>query len=131
MLRPPRGTIPGAEREAPRAGRAPARADFAATPLAAPPDPDFAREQGLNWFLRQVLRLLSFGIRRKAKRHRVSYSFLFMRSNGAQLSQIASLIEDGTIRPVVDRTFPFEELNDAFAYIDTGRAKGKVVVTLT
>lgn len=98
--------------------------------ISGPPDPTFARSQGLNVVLRLVVRLLSAGIRRKAKRAGVDYSFLFMRADGAQLGRIAKLIEDGTIRPVVDRVFPFEQLNDAFAYIDTGRAKGKVVVTL-
>ena len=98
--------------------------------ISGPPDPDFGREQGLNWFLRRVLRLLSFGIRRKAERHRVSYSFLFMRANGAQLSQLTSLIEAGIIRPIMDRIFPFEATNEAFAYIETGRSKGKVVVKL-
>lgn len=96
--------------------------------ISGPPDPDFARDQGLNWFLRQVLRLLSFGIRRKAKRRRINYSFLFMRANGAQLSEITSLIETGIIRPVMDRVFPFEAINDALAYIEAGRSKGKVVV---
>jgi NADPH:quinone reductase-like Zn-dependent oxidoreductase len=96
--------------------------------ISGPPDPDFAREQGSNWFLRQVMRLLSFGIRRKAKRHRVGYSFLFMKADGAQLSEIASLIEAGIIRPVMDRVFPFEATNEAMAYIETGRAKGKIVV---
>lgn len=98
--------------------------------ISGPPDPDFAREQGLNWFLQQVLRLLSFGIRRKAKRRRASYSFLFMRANGAQLAQIASLIEAGIIRPIMDRVFPFEATNEALAYIETGRSKGKVVVNV-
>jgi NADPH:quinone reductase-like Zn-dependent oxidoreductase len=93
--------------------------------ISGPPDPDFARDQGLNWFLRQVLRLLSFGIRRKAKRRRISYSFLFMRANGAQLSEITSLIETGIIRPVMDRVFPFEAINDALAYIEAGRSKGQ------
>jgi NADPH:quinone reductase-like Zn-dependent oxidoreductase len=99
--------------------------------VSGPPDPAFARAQGLNAVLRLVLRLMSAGIRRKAKRAGVDYSFLFMRADGDQLGRITKLIEDGTIRPVVDRTFPFEKLNDAFAYIDSGRAKGKVVVTLT
>lgn len=98
--------------------------------ISGPPDPDFAREQGLNWFLQQVTRLLSSGIRRKAKGRQISYSFLFMRANGEQLSQIASLIEAGIIRPVVDRTFPFEATNEALAYIETGRSRGKVVVKL-
>lgn len=98
--------------------------------ISGPPDPDFARQQGLNWVLRQVLRLLSASIRRKARGKRVGYSFLFMRANGEQLSELASLIDAGIIRPVVDRTFPFEATNEALAYVETGRAKGKVVVTL-
>ena len=98
--------------------------------ISGPPDPAFARAQGLNAVLRLVVRLISAGIRRKAKRAGVDYSFLFMRADGEQLGRITKLIEDGAIRPVVDRTFPFEKLNDAFAYLDTGRAKGKVVVTL-
>ena len=76
------------------------------------------------------MRLLSFGIRRKAKAPAVSYSFLFMRANGEQLSKITSLIEAGIIRPVMDRVFPFEATNEALAYIETGRSKGKVVVKL-
>jgi NADPH:quinone reductase-like Zn-dependent oxidoreductase len=98
--------------------------------ISGPPDPAFARQQGLNWFLRQVMRLLSFGIRRKAKACRVSYSFLFMRANGEQLGEIASLIEAGIIRPVMDRVFPFEATNEAMAYLETGRSKGKVVVKI-
>jgi NADPH:quinone reductase-like Zn-dependent oxidoreductase len=96
--------------------------------ISGPPDPDFAREQGLNWFLRLILRFVSFDIRKKSKTHRVNYSFLFMRANGAQLSQITSLIEAGIIRPVMDRVFPFEATNDALAYVETGRSKGKIVV---
>ncbi|KRA61902.1 NADPH:quinone oxidoreductase [Caulobacter sp. Root655] len=98
--------------------------------ISGPPDPDFAREQGLNWVLRQVLGRVSAGIRKKAKARQVSYSFLFMRASGEQLSQITALIEAGIIRPVVDRIFPFEATNEALAYIETGRAKGKVVVRL-
>ncbi len=98
--------------------------------ISGPPDPAFARQQGLNWGLRLVMRLLSAGIRAKARRREISYSFLFMQASGEQLATIATLIEGGEIRPVVDRVFPFAELNDAMAYIDTGRAKGKVVVSI-
>lgn len=76
------------------------------------------------------MRLLSFGIRRKAKGRRARYSFLFMRADGAQLGEIASLIEAGIIRPVMDRVFPFEATNEALACIEAGRAKGKVVVKI-
>ncbi|OYZ77828.1 MAG: NADPH:quinone oxidoreductase [Rhizobiales bacterium 24-66-13] len=99
--------------------------------ISGPPDPDFARQKGLNWGLRQLMRLLSFGIRRKAKGRGLAYSFLFMRADGGQLSQITALIEAGAIRPVMDRIFPFKATNEALAYLDTGRSKGKVVVQLT
>jgi len=96
--------------------------------ISGPPDVAFAKQNGSNWFLQQAMRLLSFGIRKKAKHHGVSYSFVFMRANGEQLSKITSLIESGIIRQVMDRIFPFEATKQAWAYLETGRAKGKVVI---
>ncbi len=92
------------------------------------PDPDFAKDMGASWILRQVMRLLSYRIRKKAKRHHVSYSFLFMKADGDQLRAITPLIDSGIIRPVVDRVFPFESTKEAMAYVEHGRAKGKVIV---
>src|SRR5216117_4211925 len=94
--------------------------------ISGPPDPDFAQDRGLSWIVRLAMRLLSYRIRNKAKRHHVSYSFLFMRASGEQLREIGSLIDAGIIRPVVDRVFPFAETKEALAYVETGRAKCKV-----
>ena len=96
--------------------------------ISGPPEPEFARRQRLGLMLRLVMRILSSGIRRQARRAGLHYSFLFMAGNGSQLSEITSLIEKGVIRPVVDRVFPFEQTNDALAYVETGRARGKVVI---
>ncbi len=96
--------------------------------ISGPPDPDFAREIGLSWVLKLVMQVLSFRIRKKAKRHHVDYSFLFMRASGDQLREITSLIDSGIIRPVVDRVFPFESIKEALAYVEKGRSKGKVIV---
>ncbi|GAA0675489.1 NADPH:quinone reductase-like Zn-dependent oxidoreductase [Sphingomonas insulae] len=96
--------------------------------ISGPPDPAFAKAQGLNIVLRLLLRGTSAGIRRKAKRAGVDYSFLFMHADGGQLSKLTSLLEAGTIKPVVDRVFPFERMNDAMAQLDKGGAKGKLVV---
>jgi NADPH:quinone reductase-like Zn-dependent oxidoreductase len=98
--------------------------------ISGPPDIAFAQETGLSWVLRQVMRLLSFHIRSKATEYGISYSFVFMRANGQQLSKITALVESGLIQPVVDRTFPFEATNQAMAYLATGRARGKVVINL-
>jgi NADPH:quinone reductase-like Zn-dependent oxidoreductase len=51
-----------------------------------------------------------------------------MRESGAQLADLAKLVEAGIIKPVVDRTFPLDSTRDALAYVAQGRAKGKVVV---
>lgn len=96
--------------------------------ISGPPDVPFARSLGLNLFLRLVVWMLSRGVLKKAKSRGVLYSFLFMRAEGQQLAQIAKLIDAGVIRPVVDKVFPFAQTAEALAHVETGRARGKVVV---
>ncbi|KLN56017.1 NADP-dependent oxidoreductase [Variovorax paradoxus] len=98
--------------------------------ISGPPDPEFGKQSSAPGFVKLVMRLLSSGIRRRAKSRGVDFSFLFMRANGSQLREITRLFETGAIRPVVDRVFPFGSTNEALAYVETGRAKGKVVVKL-
>ncbi|TGL47980.1 NADP-dependent oxidoreductase [Leptospira meyeri] len=98
--------------------------------ISGPPDPKFAEETNLSWFLKFVTHMLSHKVRKEAKRLKISYTFLFMRANGIQLNEITSLINEGSIRPVVDKVFPFYQLNEALAYVESGRAKGKVVVKI-
>jgi NADPH:quinone reductase-like Zn-dependent oxidoreductase len=93
--------------------------------ISGPPDPDFAAAIGASPIFRFITRLLSYRIRSKAKRYGVSYSFLFMRANGEQLRQVTTLIDSGTIRPIVDRVFPFENTQEALAYVDQGARKVK------
>ena len=99
--------------------------------ISGPPTPEFAEKLKLPWFVKQVTRALSFGIRRKAKQRHVDFSFLFMKASGSQLQQITSLIEAGIIHPIVDKVFPFESTNEAMAYVESGRAKGKVVIKVS
>jgi len=98
--------------------------------ISGPPDLDFAKEIGAPWFVKLIMRLLSSGIRKKAKQFNVRFAFLFMKANGSQLSEITSLINSGVIRPVVDKIFPFESTGEALAYVESGRAKGKVVIKI-
>jgi alcohol dehydrogenase len=98
--------------------------------ISGPPDPTFAKAIGAPWFMQFAIRLLSSGVRRKAVRRNLKYSFLLMRADGAALREITQLIETGVIRPVIDRVFPFESTNAALSYVEAGRAKGKVVVKL-
>lgn len=98
--------------------------------ISGPPVPEFATEQGLSWGLKQAMRLLSYRIRKQARQKGVSYAFVFMRASGTQLDAIRTLIESDIIRPVVDSVLPFDATADALSYVETGRAKGKVVVRL-
>ncbi len=96
--------------------------------ISGPPDPVFAEEIKANWGVKQILRLLSWETRKKAKQREVDYSFLFMKANGDQLREISKLVESGAVRPVVDKVFPFDATNDALNYVERGRAKGKVII---
>ena len=79
--------------------------------LVGPPTPEFATELGLPWYLKLVMKILSFGAKRKAKKLNTDFSFLFMRAEGSQLSQITALINSGIIKPVIDKVFLFEQTN--------------------
>jgi NADPH:quinone reductase-like Zn-dependent oxidoreductase len=98
--------------------------------LVGPPTPEFAEEIGLPWYLKLVTKLLSSSVKKKAKKLNVTFKFLFMRAEGNQLQQITQLIESGVIKPVIDKVFPFEQTNDAMAYVESGHTKGKVVITV-
>ncbi|MGH6647614.1 NADP-dependent oxidoreductase [Aquabacterium sp.] len=98
--------------------------------ISGPPDPSFGNEIAAPWFVRLVMRMLSMRVRGQAKQRGIDYSFLFMKANGGQLRKIAHLIEAGALRPVIDRVFPFKSTNEALAYVEAGRAKGKVVITV-
>ena len=84
----------------------------------------------MNFFMRSVLWLLSWNMNRLAKKRGVEYSFLFAHPDGGQLAEIGELLHAGTIRPVIDKIFPFDQAKEALAYLDKGRAKGKVVVQM-
>ena len=98
--------------------------------VAGPPDAGFAKQLGAPKFLGVVMALLSRKVRKQARKLGVRYSFFFMQANGAQLRELAALYDAGELRPVIDRTFPFDQTLEAMAYVEQGRANGKVVITL-
>ena len=98
--------------------------------LVGPLDAAFARARGLNFLLAFVFGLMSRKIRRLAGSRGATYSFLFVRPDGSQLSAIGELLATQHLRPVIDKVFPFEQAQEALDYLARGRAKGKVVVQL-
>lgn len=99
--------------------------------IAGLPEPGTARKDlGRGAALSALFWIASFGSRAEARKHGVTYRYLFMHPSGAELAELGQLIEDGTLHPVIDRVFPFAEIDQAFAYLESGRAKGKVVVRM-
>jgi NADPH:quinone reductase-like Zn-dependent oxidoreductase len=98
--------------------------------LIGPPDAAFARARRMSFFMRLVFGLLSRKIIRRAQTVGAAYSFLFVRPDGGQLAEIGELLKAGSLRPVIDKVFPFEQAKQALAYLEQGRAKGKVVVQM-
>lgn len=78
--------------------------------------------------LKVLFWLASFGLRRAAAAHGVRYRFLFMHASGAELAELCTLVDAGKLEVIIDRRFPFSEMPQAMAYLEAGRAKGKVIV---
>jgi len=98
--------------------------------ISGPPTPDFAKATGAAWYLKIIMSMISSGVRKKAEKLGVKYSFLFMTASGSQLHELTKLIESGVIKPVVDHVFDFWQADKALEYVESGRAKGKVVVKI-
>lgn len=97
--------------------------------VAGPPDLELARDWPMPFFLRLGIRAISWKVRHTANQYRCRYRFMLMRPNGDQLAEIAGLIDEGIIHPVIDKIYPFDEVKNAIAYSETGRATGKIVVS--
>jgi NADPH:quinone reductase-like Zn-dependent oxidoreductase len=99
--------------------------------VAAMPEPQTAiKDLGGRPMLSALFWIASYGIRARARRAGVSYRYLFMHPSGSELAQLAELIEQGKLKVTIDRTYPLANIAEAFAYVESGRAKGKVVVAM-
>ncbi|MFD9360135.1 NADP-dependent oxidoreductase [Streptomyces sp. NPDC060031] len=97
--------------------------------ITGPPDPVFARRVGVNPVVRLAIRTLSARTRRRARALGVSYRFLFITPDSAALRQVARLVDDGVLRPVIDRVLPFDQTPRALDEALAGGTRGKVLVT--
>lgn len=60
-----------------------------------------------------------------------SYNFIFMHPNGVHLKEIKTMIEEDKIKAIVETVYPYEKSVDAFLHLASGRAKGKIVITMS
>jgi alcohol dehydrogenase len=96
--------------------------------LSGPPDRGFAERIGASRLVRLAVWLMGRKVYAAAARAGASYDWSFTESSGDQLADVAALVEAGKIVPVLDRAFEFEQLPEALAYLEAGRARGKVVL---
>jgi alcohol dehydrogenase len=96
--------------------------------LSGPPDRDFAQREGAGLLVRVAVWLMNRKVYAASEAAGASYCWFFTQPNGDQLREIARLVDAGAIKPVIDREFAFAELPEALAYLEKGRARGKVVL---
>ncbi len=93
------------------------------------PDGVFAKDW-LPSFVRPALWMMTGKRRRAAAKAGVRFAYLFMRPDGGELAEIASWIDGGRLKPVIHAMFPFAQVKEAFAELERGHARGKIVVTM-
>lgn len=96
--------------------------------IAGSPDYRTAKEMGLDPVRSLMLGIAGLRVDLRAKRAGVNYRFIFMKSSGKELGEIATLVEKGQIRPVIDKSFSLAECQSAIEYSASGRARGKIVI---
>ncbi|MFC4104259.1 NADP-dependent oxidoreductase [Paenibacillus xanthanilyticus] len=94
------------------------------------PNARFGKEAKLGWMKTFILSMASRKITAQEKKSRTRYHFLFMKPSGEQLKILKGFMEEGLIKPVVDKVYPLNETEQAFQYLESGRAKGKVVIQI-
>jgi len=98
--------------------------------IAGVPEPGTAKDMDKGPLMAALLWVASAKIRFEAGRRGVGYRYLFMHPSGEDLGLLAGLVDKGQLKPVTDRVFPFGQIADAFAYLEQGHAKGKIVVRM-
>lgn len=98
--------------------------------LIGPVDDETAKEMGLNGIARLYLYFKRLKITKQIKKKAAYYKLISMIPNSEQLNSIKKLAEDGTVKPVIDKTFPFSEVINALLYQKSGHVKGKIIIKM-
>ena len=93
--------------------------------IVGPPDEETAKHMGMTDY--KLSEKLSKLIEDKSAVYRLTW----MQPNAEQLKEITTMVEDRAIKPIVDLIYALEDGIDAYLYIATGRAKGKVIISMS
>ena len=98
--------------------------------LAGTPDPQLLRQSGADLLELAGPRWRHWRLRNLAKRRDVRWKWMLSRADGAQLAEVADLVQAGAIEPQVARIFAFSDLREAVSNATSGRMRGKYVVAI-
>jgi alcohol dehydrogenase len=91
------------------------------------PDLAFARKS-MPWFAPMAIRVMTRKRRAYENKTGIPYKWVFMRPDADQLAEVARWIDDGKLKPVIHRIYPFADVVEAFAELERGRSRGKIVL---
>ncbi len=94
------------------------------------PDAKFGKSYGLPYWKQFLLKVATRNLSKLEKETQVQYNFLFMKPSGKQLSLLTEWIEKDQVRPIIDRVFDLNDINDALNYSRSGHAKGKIIINI-
>jgi len=81
-----------------------------------------------NWMIGTIVQLIAARLlTRFGKQQLVGH---LTDSTHDDLVTLSDLVEAGSVTPVIDRGYPLPEVSDAIRYLETLRARGKVVITV-
>lgn len=96
--------------------------------LRALPNGAFAKRMNLPKWKQCLFHFAGKKFDKMAAKYGVNYDFIFVESNGAQLQEVANILEKGQIKPSIDTVFSFEDVNLALEKIASQKSKGKTVI---
>lgn len=99
--------------------------------IAGPPDREFARQVGAGPLFSLIMRFVSRKVFSASRRTGIRYFRFLTESSGIQLGEISLLVDQGKVKPVIDKQYKFEDLPEALEYLKKGRARGKVVIKVS
>ncbi|MET3557459.1 NADPH:quinone reductase-like Zn-dependent oxidoreductase [Streptococcus rupicaprae] len=97
--------------------------------LRAMPNGAFAKCMNLPKWKQVLFGLVGRKFDQMAKKYGVYYDFIFVKSNGEQLQEVADILAQRQIKPSIDTVYPFEEVNAALDKVANGRSRGKTVLS--
>ena len=94
------------------------------------PSSAWAREEGLPVYMGWLFDLLNWKNRRLARQQHARFAPVLLQPEGSKLAIIAEMAASRKIHAVIDRVFPLEQTKEALLYIQSGRATGKIVISV-